>query len=156
MRLRDDWSRMSRAAHVRFWESGRVKIPSATHLFLVSPHLRQIQESDHRWIPHRRVVSGKRERPGLRIDSKDGEVVGEDPDLSEVEGAAFLKLTLSNRSLGPRLSEGRNDKSDEYKILPPDSRGRKPRLWLCPRVWQFSYPGGLPRSVALQLDDVTV
>lgn len=24
---------MSREAHVRFWESGRVKIPPATHLF---------------------------------------------------------------------------------------------------------------------------
>ena len=33
VRRRDDWSRMSREAHVRFWESGRVKIPPATHLF---------------------------------------------------------------------------------------------------------------------------
>ncbi len=37
VRPRDDWSRMSREAHVRFWESGRVKIPPATHL--LSPSL---------------------------------------------------------------------------------------------------------------------
>ena len=35
VRRRDDWSRMSRETHVRFWESGRVQIPPATHLFAV-------------------------------------------------------------------------------------------------------------------------